>query len=149
MRFLAAILVGGLAAASLTPCLADPPASSAPATSQPATPAAPAAPAATSTTSQPATPAASSSAASAAKTPTATEQEQAALEKQLVNAGYTPEMHNGTKVFCRRDEEIGSRLGSRHKTCGTAEELAIIQQQTRDQFQAQQAASSVPASSGK
>lgn len=151
MRFLVAILAT-LAATSLTPCLADPPASTAAAASQPA-PAATPAPAAASTTSRPATPAAptaaSSSAASTAKAATANEEQQAAEEKQLLVQGYTAEMHNGTKVWCKREEEIGSRLGSRHKTCGTADELSIAQQQAREQFQTQQAASVVPASSGR
>ncbi len=137
MRFLGAILAT-LAATSLTPCLADPPASTVAAASQPA-PAATPAPAPASTTSQPATPAAqkaaSSSAASTAKAATVNEQQEAADEKQLLVQGFTPEMHNGTKVWCKREEQIGSRLGNRVKTCGTAEELALRQRQAQEQFQ--------------
>ncbi|MFZ0007291.1 MAG: hypothetical protein WAK94_03530 [Steroidobacteraceae bacterium] len=135
MRFLGAILAT-LAAASLTPCLADPPASPAAAASQPA-PATTPAPAPT--TSQPAAPAAktaaSSSAAPTAKADTANEQQDAADEKQLLVQGFTPEMHNGTKIWCKREEQIGSRLGNRVKTCGTAEELALRQRQAQQQFQ--------------
>jgi hypothetical protein len=135
MRFLGAILAT-LAATGLTPCLADPPASPAAAASQPA-PAATPAPA--STTSQPATPAAptaaSSSAASTAKAATANEQQEAADEKQLLVQGYTPEMRNGAKMWCKREQEIGSRLGSHVKTCGTATELALRQREAQQQFQ--------------
>ncbi|MGA7824590.1 MAG: hypothetical protein WCA14_10360, partial [Steroidobacteraceae bacterium] len=99
------------------------------------------APAAASTTSQPATPAAptaaSSSAASTAKAATANEQQEAADEKQLLAQGYTPEMHNGTKTWCKREDQIGSRLGSRVKTCGTAAELALRQREAQEQFQQQ------------
>ncbi|HXO65089.1 MAG TPA: hypothetical protein VN882_10345 [Steroidobacteraceae bacterium] len=137
MRFLGAILAT-LAATSLTPCLADPPASPAAAASQPA-PAATPAPAPASTTSQPATAAAqtaaSSSAASTAKAATVNEQQEAADEKQLLVQGYTPEMRNGTKMWCKRQEQTGSRLGSHVKTCGTATELAMRQREAQQQFQ--------------
>jgi hypothetical protein len=163
MRFSGAILLC-LGAASLTPCLADPPDSTAVATSQPATPpapapsspASPAAPAAP-TTSQSATPAAPTapsspavSAASAAKAApaTATADEKHVADKDLLAAGYSPEMHNGTKVWCRREQELGSRLGG-HKTCGTAEELNFIQQETRERLEMTQRDSVYPQSGGK
>jgi hypothetical protein len=145
MRFLGAILMC-LGAAGLTPCFADPPVSTAAATSQPATPAtnaastpasapAPATQAApaTSQAAAPAAKAASAPAATAAKATSTTDAE----ERQLMNAGYTPEMHNGTKLWCRREQELGSRLGSRQKVCGTAEELTVLQRQAQQQFQQQ------------
>lgn len=98
--------------------LADPPAAS------DATPAA-AAPAA-STTSAPASsaPAATTAAAPAKETDTA-------LEKRLTNSGYKPRMRNGTKVWCKRQAELGSRLGGQ-EVCGTPEELRMVVQQNQD-----------------
>jgi len=45
--------------------------------------------------------------------------------------GYKPEMRNGEKVFCRREQTLGSRLGAT-KHCATAEELKVSQQETHD-----------------
>ncbi len=45
--------------------------------------------------------------------------------------GYKPEMRNGEKVFCRREQTLGSRL-SEAKHCATAEQLKISQQETHD-----------------
>lgn len=98
--------------------LADPPPSStAPAATAASAPAAatPAAPAQTPAAS----PAASPAAVAAAK---AADEDLEA--KRLIADGYKPEMHNGTKVWCRREEELGSRV-SRQKHCGTAEELKM------------------------
>lgn len=154
MRLLCAILAC-LGAASLTPCFADPPASAAAAASQPATSATQAAATPASAPAE-AAPATSQSAAAATKTassPAAAAATAAqtldAEEKQLRDEGYVAEMHNGTKLWCRREEEIGSRLGSRQKVCGTVEELSLRQREAQQQFRQQQAASSVPASSGK
>jgi hypothetical protein len=52
----------------------------------------------------------------------------AAEEKRLRAAGYKPETRNGVKVWCRREGELGSRLGG-VKFCGTPEE---IQQSAHD-----------------
>jgi hypothetical protein len=41
-------------------------------------------------------------------------------------------MRNGQKMFCRRDQELGSRLGGK-TVCGTAKELTLIERQTRDE----------------
>ncbi len=142
MRFLGAILAC-LGAASLTPCFADPPPNStAPAASQPATPAA-STPAAAPAAAAPAT---SQSAATATKTASASATDAttaatlAGEERQLRDAGYSPEMHNGTMLWCRREEELGSRLGSRKKVCGTVEELSVLQRQAQEQFRQQSAA---------
>jgi hypothetical protein len=140
MRFPGAVLLC-LGAAGLTPCFADPPDNSAAAASQPATPAAKAVSTPASAAAQ-AAPASSQPAAPAAKTASSQTSPAAkaaptldADEKQLLNEGYTPEMHNGTKIWCRREEELGSRLGSRHKTCGTAEELTLLQREAKEQLQ--------------
>jgi hypothetical protein len=153
MRFASAILIG-LSAAGLTPALADPPDSTAAAASQPATPATNATPAAAPAQAAPATSQSAAPAAqAAAATPVAAAAKPAptidAQERQLMDLGYTPEMHNGTKLWCRREEELGSRLGSHKKVCGTAEEVALHQQQAQEQFKQEQAAGNVPASSGK
>jgi hypothetical protein len=139
MRFASAILIS-LSAAGLTPALADPPENTAAAASQPATPATNAAPAPTSAPAQ-AAPTSSQPAATAVKTvastttpPAKTQATSDLEERQLMDLGYTPEMHNGTKLWCKRLEEIGSRLGSRQKTCGTAHELTLLQRQAQEQF---------------
>jgi hypothetical protein len=52
-------------------------------------------------------------------------------EKHLIALGYKPEMRNGEKVFCRREQTLGSRLGEA-KHCATAEQLKVSQQETHD-----------------
>lgn len=53
-------------------------------------------------------------------------------EKLLLAEGYKPEMRNGQKVYCRREQVLGSRLGE-EKHCGTIEQLGIRTQNSRDQ----------------
>ena len=43
-------------------------------------------------------------------------------EKHFVAEGYKMEMRHGEKVFCRREEMLGSRLNAQ-KVCSTAEQL--------------------------
>ena len=43
-------------------------------------------------------------------------------EKRLIAAGYHPRIRNGVKIYCRVDEELGSRLGAKEH-CGTVEDL--------------------------
>src|SRR5215472_5472265 len=109
-----AALLGLLGVCGISVALADPPAS--PSTTAPTAPAS----AATST------PVASANAASAAKPEAnaAADAAAAAEEKRLLTAGYKPEMHNGAKIWCRREQELGSRLGGQ-KVCGSAEELKL------------------------
>ena len=52
-------------------------------------------------------------------------------EKRLISQGYKPEMRNGEKVFCRREQTLGSRLGEA-KHCATAEQLKVSHQETHD-----------------
>jgi hypothetical protein len=47
--------------------------------------------------------------------------ERAALERRLTNSGYKPRMRDGTKVWCKRQDELGSRLGVQ-EVCATPEE---------------------------
>jgi len=129
-------MIGVLAAmaiglASLS--LADPPAL-APATGTPPAAAAPAA----------ATSAAAASQTGPANTVSA-ELTVDPREKQLIAAGYKAEMRNGEKVYCRREQVLGSRLGAaRH--CGTVDQLAAVTQGSRDQTQQAQRSQVNPSS---
>ena len=85
-----------------------------------------------------ATPAAAAPAASATSAPAAAaakaapaKESDAALEKRLTNAGYKARMRNGTKVWCKREAELGSHLGGQ-EVCGTPEELRMVVQQNQD-----------------
>jgi hypothetical protein len=93
---------------------ADAPKSSAPAAVTEARTSVPASP---STAAAPATPAAPAVTITAA-TPDAQEQ----LERHFLSEGYKSEMHGSQKVFCRREDTIGTRLGA-SKNCGTVDEL--------------------------
>ncbi len=126
MRFAVRVLACvGAGAVSLA--LADPSTTASETTTAPA---AATARAATATTpGAQASPAPSATATSAATAPAkpAIDPE----EKRLIAEGYRPEMHNGEKVFCRREQTLGSRLGEA-KHCATAEQLKVSQQETHD-----------------
>ena len=107
-----------LGTCGMSTALADPP------TATDATPAA-AAPAASATSAPAASPAAAAAKAAPAK------ESDAALEKRLTNAGYKARMRNGTKVWCKREAELGSHLGGQ-EVCGTPEELRMVVQQNQD-----------------
>ena len=96
------------------------PSANAPATE--AARAATATPAAAAAAATPATPAAP--AAAAAKP------DVDPFEKHLMAAGYRPEMQNGEKVYCRKETPLGSRVGG-VKNCGTAEQLKLREDQTK------------------
>jgi hypothetical protein len=118
-------LLGLLGICGISVALADPPAS--PSTT---------APAATPASAATSTPVASANAAAAGAKPAtnaATDAAAAAAseERSLLAAGYKPEMRNGTKVWCRREAELGSRLGGQ-KVCGTPAELKLVVQQNKD-----------------
>jgi hypothetical protein len=55
-------------------------------------------------------------------------------EKRLLAAGYKVELRHGEKVYCRREEILGTRLGA-VKNCGTAAELRVTVQETRDRIE--------------
>jgi len=121
---LLSVTVGGASVA-----LADPPAT-------PAAPPAAQAPAATTATppatpNAPATPAkdASSSNVVIQSTP-----EVEVLEKHFLAEGYKMEMHHGEKYFCRREEELGTRLGGQ-KVCGTAQQLQATEREAQAAYQ--------------
>jgi len=99
---------------------ADPPAAqdAAPPAAAPAI-SATSAPAASSPAAATSTAAASATAAAATAAPA--EEADAALEKRLTNSGYKPRMRNGTKVWCKRQDELGSRLGAQ-EVCATPDE---------------------------
>jgi hypothetical protein len=105
----------------------------APATPAPATAAAPAA----------AHPAAPAAADHASVEISAAQMDQ--LEKHFLSEGYKIEMRNGEKYFCRREEQLGSRLGGQ-KQCSTAQQLDF---QEKDAQRAAEHARSNQASSPK
>ena len=64
------------------------------------------------------------------------------IEKHFISEGYRMQMRNGEKVFCRREEVMGTRLGSNNMTCSTAEVLKQTEAQahaTVERAQNQQA----------
>jgi hypothetical protein len=124
--FVAALAAVGAGAMSLA--LADPSAT---------TPATEAAPVTAPSPSAPATPATPSSAAKAA-TP-----EVDPLEKHLLAEGYHPEMQNGQKVYCRKEATLGSRLGGQ-RSCGTADQIKLREDQTKESVNKAQRASVNP-----
>jgi hypothetical protein len=139
MRFVIGALVclgaGGISAALADPVTppTTPAATSAPAPSAEPRQAAPA-PAAPAAEAKAATAAADAkSATPAADTKTVLVQgkaEEDALEKHFLAEGYKMEMHNGEKLFCRREDQLGSRLGG-HKNCGTAQQLSFTEQEAK------------------
>ena len=128
-RSIAAILAL-LGAGSMSVVLADPPATpDAAASAASATSAAAATP--------PVAPAAANANASAAaaekpvSAASAQAENDAAFEKKLTNSGYKSKMKNGTKVWCKRQDEIGSRLGG-HEVCATPDEWRQVFRENQD-----------------
>ena len=52
-------------------------------------------------------------------------------EQLLVNKGYKVQVVNGEKIFCRREEVLGSRLGEQ-KVCGTLSQFTQQGNNQRD-----------------
>jgi hypothetical protein len=52
-------------------------------------------------------------------------------ERQLIAEGYHAEMRHGQKLFCRREQALGSRLGG-HQVCGTVEEIKAMTRASQD-----------------
>jgi hypothetical protein len=136
MRF-AVGLLACLGAGAVTSALADPQieAQSAPAAAVAPVPSASAAPA-------PA-PAAATATADAKTAPP----EKPAVDPDVMHfmqEGYRPEMRHGQKLYCKKEVVLGSRLNAK-KTCGTIEELKMVERRTRlDVEQAQQRQSNGP-----
>jgi hypothetical protein len=123
---LACVLLGAVSMAVAEDPPADTTNNAAPATTAPAgSPAAP-----------PAAPAPAAGATQSSVTVPATAMPSAAPEgdqaaKHFLAEGYKMQMRNGQKVFCRREEQLGSRLGGA-LNCNTAEELNQIETQAKD-----------------
>lgn len=120
MRFVGTLALLGAAAISLA--LADP------STTAPASP------------EKPADTQAAPAAAAAGTTPAAATPAKPALdpeEKRLLAQGYKPEIRNGVKVYCKLEEELGTRLG-RIKHCGTPAQLKAQQTDNRETLQKMQ-----------
>jgi hypothetical protein len=56
------------------------------------------------------------------------------VEKHFLAEGYKLEMHGGERMLCRREEEIGSRLGGR-KVCSTAQQLQATEREAQAAYQ--------------
>lgn len=124
---LAVSLLTCITVSVLTPALADPPASAKPAAAAATTPAPATAPAA----SPSSTPSASQpDAVKSSVDVEAAKMDQA--EKHFLAEGYKIEMHNGEKYFCRREEQLGSRLGG-EKHCSTGQQLLYTEEDSQRQ----------------
>jgi hypothetical protein len=79
-----------------------------------------------------ATPASSASSAqtAAASKPASSDAGDDATDKRLRSQGYKPEVRNGTKIYCRKETEMGSRFPT--KVCATAEQLAAANKDGQD-----------------
>ena len=64
-------------------------------------------------------------------------------ERRLIGMGYKPEMRHGEKVFCRREEELGTRLGG-VKHCGTIAQLKAEHAELRESVEKAQRNSVMP-----
>jgi hypothetical protein len=139
---LACVGVSGISIALADPptdaASANPPAA-APAATPPAA-AAPAAPAAAAP-AKPADPAAAAKPAASSTAPAATEHAAPVVvsapqmdqeEKHFVSEGYKVEMRNGEKVYCRREEVLGSHLGGQ-KQCASGQQLMFIEKDSARQ----------------
>lgn len=81
-----------------------------------------------------AAPAPAAAAANAAAATPATAPAKPAIdpdEKRFISQGYRLEMHNGEKVFCRREPVTGTRLGEA-KHCSTLGQLKLLEQESKD-----------------
>lgn len=98
------------------------------ATAAPAAPAAPAAsaPTAAASAAPASAPKSSVTVTAAATPPPAPEVDQ--TDKHFLSEGYKIQMRNGEKKFCRREDQLGSRLGGA-MTCSSGEELKQIETQ--------------------
>jgi hypothetical protein len=149
MRFAVALvwLTAGLSYQALAqlPAATVPPTpeASAPAHPPDASSTSPVAPAAsTAPAAAPTVPAAAPTVPAAATTPAATataaaaatadaESLDAQLEKRLRGQGYKPYMQNGQRVFCRREDVLGSRLEGR-LLCQTLDEARASENEARN-----------------
>jgi len=75
---------------------------------------------ATSSTAAPATAPAAASAAAPAGQPAASPSDVDPREKLLLRMGFKPRMQNGQKLFCKREQTLGSRVEGTMQ-CGTVD----------------------------
>jgi hypothetical protein len=103
---------------------ASPPAASPPAAASPT-------PAADTTAAQPTAAQTAAAKAPAKETTTAADSKDLDAEKHLLARGYKKETRsNGQTVYCRKEIKLGSRFET--KECGTAETMALAEQQARE-----------------
>jgi hypothetical protein len=89
-------------------------------------------PAATSTT----TPAASAPASTTTASTAAPAADDAQQARHLRAAGYHAEMHNGQKLWCKEDTNLGTRLSANStKSCGTAQDVEAAIEANKDRLQ--------------
>jgi len=56
--------------------------------------------------------------------------------RHLTAMGYHAEMHNGTKLWCKAEPSVGSRLASNGtKQCSTAQQIEAAAQETQSRLQ--------------
>jgi hypothetical protein len=123
---LAAAISAGMASAAWC---ADEPAQTTATSSAPAAQQTPAQPA----PAQPAAAASSDAAAKAKETAAAANSKEAEDEKRLLSRGYKKETRGSQTVYCRKEIKTGSHFET--KVCGTAESMALAEQQARDLMQ--------------
>ena len=90
---------------------------------------------------QPAAPSAAQSAAASTRAPAATRTTAPAVdqeERHFIAMGYKPKVRNGVKVFCRYEDELGSRL-ARKERCGTLADLKAAEAATVEDMERRQA----------
>jgi hypothetical protein len=77
--------------------------------------------------------------ASAKAKATAASTKEADDEKRLLGRGYKKETRGNQTVYCRKEIKTGSHFET--KVCGTAESMALAEQQARDLMQNSQSSS--------
>jgi hypothetical protein len=123
MRALLALSLGCVLGAFAVAHAADPPAPPAPVAAAPT--------AAANTAATPSAPASPATPPAAPSSTVVVTGKRSAEERQLIMAGWKEEMHNGEKVFCRWQDQIGSRLEKTH-VCGSFEQIKESVLQTQD-----------------
>ena len=129
MRLTARMIASTFAAFAIQSVNADP--VSAPSTAAPAPAAsAPAAPVAPTTQAPAARVTSAPAGAAPASAASAANPEFDSKEKALIAEGYRVQVRNGTRVFCKHEQVLGSRLGG-VESCGTVEEVMTREQMSR------------------
>jgi hypothetical protein len=121
-----------LSAGAISVAVADPPSSAATPATSPAPPEAPASASSPASPPQESKPAAAADGKSTVVVQGAAEQDP--LEKHFLAEGYRIEMHNGERLLCRREEELGSRLAGR-MVCSTPQQLNQTEQEAKAAYQ--------------